>query len=259
MSTPSVADIFSQIEAGAKADPSIAPKIGGLYHFKINDKSWTMDFKNGPGSVKQGAPEKADVTITIAEPDFINLMTGKVNGQNLFMQGKLKIQGNMGLAMKLDKIPRKQDAPKAADNKTATPAAVPAAPTTASTSTASSGSSSSSSGLKAAAVFDELTKRVASNPDLVKKVAGVYQFEITKDGKTAGTWYVDLKNGKGAVAQGKVDKADCTITAADDDFVGMMTGKLNSQQLFMQGKLKIKGNMGLAMKLNQLSAAKASL
>jgi len=261
MSTPTVEQIFSTIEAGAKADPTIAPKIGGVYHFKIADKSWILDMKNGSGSVKQAAPEKADVTITVAEPDFINLMTGKVNGQNLFMQGKLKIQGNMGLAMKLDKLPREAPKPAAGKSADASKTAIPAAPAAApiASNAANAPVSSSSSGLRAAAVFDELSKRIASNPDLVKKVNGVYQFEITKDGKTAGTWFVDLKNGKGSVGSGKVDKVDCTITAADDDFVGMMTGKANSQQLFMSGKLKIKGNMGLAMKLGQLSAAKSSL
>jgi len=246
MATPSVQEIFAEIEKAQKADPSLVTKIGGVFHFKINDKSWAVDFKNGGGSVKQGAPEKQDVTMILNEADFVNLMTGKVNGQNLFMQGKLKIQGNMGLAMKLDKLPKKQtnEAPKSA------------APASASSPSASP--SSSASGFKSAAVFDELTKRIAANPDLVKTIGGVYQFEITNNGKTQ-TWFVDLKNGKGTVGEGKNEKAECTLTTNDDDFVGMMTGKLNSQQLFMQGKLKIKGNMGLAMKLGKLNAPKAAL
>ena len=44
-------------------------------------------------------------------------------------------------------------------------------------------------------------------------------------------------------------KADITITIKDDDMVDLASGKLNPQQAFMKGKLKIKGNMGLAMKL----------
>lgn len=238
-----IQEIFSEIEKAQKTDPTLVQKIGGVFHFKINDKSYTVDFKNAGGSVKTGAPEKADVTMTLGESDFVNLMTGKVNGQNLFMQGKLKIQGNMGLAMKLDKLPKK----KVEDSKPA-----------ATSSTGSSSSSSGASGFKAAAVFDELTKRIASTPALVQQIGGIYQFEITKDGKTQ-SWFVDLKNGKGSVGEGKNDKADCTLSTSDDDFVGMMTGKLNSQQLFMQGKLKIKGNMGLAMKLSKLNAPKAAL
>jgi len=170
------------------------------------------------------------------------MMTGKVNGQNLFMQGKLKIQGNMGLAMKLDKLPRK---------KTDQPASAPKS--------ASIPSPSAGSGLKSVAVFEELSKRIAANPGFVQQIGGIYQFDITGANGKSQSWNVDLKNGKGSVAEGKSDKAECTLTIGDDDYVGMMTGKLNSQQLFMQGKLKIKGNMGLAMKLGKLNAPKAAL
>ena len=47
------------------------------------------------------------------------------------------------------------------------------------------------------------------------------------------------------------DKADVTLTMADEDLVDMMTGKLNPQKAFFKGKLKIQGNMGLAMKLQE--------
>jgi len=238
--------IFDEIAKGMVADPSLVSKVGGVFHFKIDGKSWTVDLKNGSGFVKQGAPEKADVTITIAEADFVNLMTGQANGQSLFMQGKLKMQGNMGLAMKLDKLPKSRPAGAAA-------------PAASSSSSPSASAGSSAGGFRAAVVFEELSKRIASSPELVQQIGGIYQWEITKPGASTQFWTADLKNGKGNVAQGKADKPDCTLTVSDDDFVGMMTGKLNSQQLFMQGKLKIKGNMGLAMKLGKLQQAKASL
>ncbi|PAA69637.1 hypothetical protein BOX15_Mlig019370g1 [Macrostomum lignano] len=44
---------------------------------------------------------KADVTITISDQDLVQLMLGKLNPQQAFFSGKLKMQGNMGLAMKL--------------------------------------------------------------------------------------------------------------------------------------------------------------
>jgi len=226
------------------SNPDLVKQIGGIYQFEVTKdgktQTWFVDLKNGKGSVGEGKNEKAECTLTTNDDDFVGMMTGKANSQQLFMQGKLKIKGNMGLAMKLDKLPKKKT-DEAPAKSTATPAA-----------------SSSSSGFKAAAVFDQLAKTVASNSDLVKQVGGVYQFDITSNGKT-NTWFVDLKNGKGSVGEGKPEKADCTLSTGDDEFVGMMTGKLNSQQLFMQGKLKIKGNMGLAMKLNKLSAPKAAL
>jgi putative sterol carrier protein len=63
-------------------------------------------------------------------------------------------------------------------------------------------------------------------------------FVINKGGQTK-TWTVDVKNGNGSVYEGAQGKSDCTLTLEDVDFVGMMTGKINSQQLFMQGKLKV--------------------
>ena len=111
---------------------------------------------------------------------------------------------------------------------------------------------------KATAVFAALAARIQSDPDLVKKINGVYQFNITAGGETRN-WTVDLKNGAGSVKDSAADKPDCTITIGDDDFVNLLTGKANGQQLFMGGKMKIAGNMAFAMKLGQLSAAKASL
>jgi len=230
--------VFDEIEKGIKADPSLVQKIGGVFHFKIDGKSWGVDLKNSPGSVKSGAPSNADCTVTCDGENFLSLMTGKANGQNLFMQGKLKLQGNMALAMKLDKIPKTPAPPQAS---------------------AKAPSSSSGSSFKAAAVFDELTKKIAANPSLVQAINGIYHFQINGPGGATKSWTVDLKNGKGSVSEGKPEKADCTLTVGDHDFVGMMTGKLNSQQLFMQGKLKIAGNMSFAMKLNKLQAAKANL
>ena len=51
---------------------------------------------------------------------------------------------------------------------------------------------------------------------------------------------------------GSSDDADCTIELTSEDFVNLVTGKVPGPQLFMMGKLKIAGNMGLAMKLGQV-------
>ena len=47
------------------------------------------------------------------------------------------------------------------------------------------------------------------------------------------------------------DKPDVTLSLKDEDLVALMTGKLNPQKAFFQGKLKVQGNMGLAMKLQE--------
>jgi len=118
--------------------------------------------------------------------------------------------------------------------------------------------SAGGSGFKAQPIFDAMKDQVSA--DIVKQVKGIYHFQV-KDGPGGATksWTVDLKNGSGSVAEGAAEKADCTITVTDEDCAAMFTGKLNPQQAFMQGKMKIAGNMAFAMKLQVLMKAQAKL
>eukprot|EP00746_Dinoflagellata_sp_MGD_P161215 gnl/MRDRNA2_/MRDRNA2_88277_c0_seq1.p3 gnl/MRDRNA2_/MRDRNA2_88277_c0~~gnl/MRDRNA2_/MRDRNA2_88277_c0_seq1.p3 ORF type:complete len:109 (-),score=26.98 gnl/MRDRNA2_/MRDRNA2_88277_c0_seq1:28-354(-) len=98
-------------------------------------------------------------------------------------------------------------------------------------------------------IFEMITKAVeAKGADMVKQAKAVFQFDL----KGKGEWVVDLKNGTGLVKEGKAEKADCTITMSEEDFVAMASGKLEGTQAFMSGKLKIKGNMMLAQKLGPI-------
>ncbi|XP_032152869.1 non-specific lipid-transfer protein isoform X2 [Sapajus apella] len=123
--------------------------------------------------------------------------------------------------------------------------------------------SSASDGFKANLVFKEIEKKLEEEgEEFVKKIGGIFAFKV-KDGPGGkeATWVVDVKNGKGSVLPNSDKKADCTITMADSDLLALMTGKMNPQSAFFQGKLKITGNMGLAMKLQtlQLQPGKAKL
>jgi len=114
-------------------------------------------------------------------------------------------------------------------------------------------SSTAESEFKSHVVFDEVKKSLEEEgAKYVKKIKGVYCFKVKgADGKE-GVWIVDVKNGKGAVKFNADDKADTTITMKDEDLLQLMTGKLNPQNAFFQGKLKIAGNMALAMKLKDI-------
>ncbi|TDH08261.1 hypothetical protein EPR50_G00095950 [Perca flavescens] len=109
-------------------------------------------------------------------------------------------------------------------------------------------------GFKAHAVFQEINKKLQEEGEqFVKKIGGVFAFKV-KDGPDGqeAIWFVDVKNGKGCVHNDAAKKADCTIAMSDTDLLALMTGKMNPQSAFFQGKLKITGNMGLAMKLQSL-------
>jgi len=82
------------------------------------------------------------------------------------------------------------------------------------------------------------------------KLAGMnnsYVFDI--DG--AGMWFVTVEDGAVSVREGEGD-ADCTISASEENFQKILSGEQNATSAYMTGKLKIKGDMGAAMKLQKL-------
>jgi putative sterol carrier protein len=82
------------------------------------------------------------------------------------------------------------------------------------------------------------------------KTAGLtatYLFDI--DG--AGKWTVDVKDGKLNVSEGG-DEADCTISISQENFEQLISRELNPTSAYMTGKLKVKGDMSAAMKLQKL-------
>jgi putative sterol carrier protein len=93
--------------------------------------------------------------------------------------------------------------------------------------------------------FDTLETRVGAG-----KTAGMnnsYVFEI--DG--AGTWKVDVSDGKVTVTEGPGD-ADATIRASEETFRAIASGEQHPTTAYMTGKLKIEGDMGAALKLQKL-------
>ncbi|CAH1773112.1 unnamed protein product [Owenia fusiformis] len=116
-----------------------------------------------------------------------------------------------------------------------------------------SSSALGSEGFKSSPVFVELEKELKKNgADIVKKVKAVYVFKVRGGpGGKEGVWVVDAKSGNGSVSFGTEAKGDCTINMADEDLLNLMTGQLNPQKAFFQGKLKVTGNMSLALKLKE--------
>lgn len=89
--------------------------------------------------------------------------------------------------------------------------------------------------------------------NLIEKVRAVYGFRVTNgpDGKV-GFWVINAKEGKGKITYNGKEKCDITFIINDADVSDLITGKLPPQKAFFQGKVKIQGNMGLAMKLLDL-------
>ncbi len=97
------------------------------------------------------------------------------------------------------------------------------------------------------AVVDEMTSMIT--PDMLAEIGKVFVFELSGD--HPGTFYMDFKSGKSGKGQPE-GSTDVTMKLASSDFVDMARGKLNSTTAFMTGKLKIEGDMFVAMKLEKL-------
>jgi putative sterol carrier protein len=97
-------------------------------------------------------------------------------------------------------------------------------------------------------IFKEMPNRF--NADAAKGMDAVIQFNLTGD--DSGQYHAIIKEGKLEVKEGTHPSPKMTMTMAGKDYVDLTLGKLNGQMAFMQGKLKIAGDMGLAMKMQTL-------
>jgi len=99
-------------------------------------------------------------------------------------------------------------------------------------------------------VFTEMEGRLKEHPDKVKGMNAIYQFDLTGEG--GGERWVKLVDETSEVGTGQAESPNITITMAAPDFMDLVAGKLDGTMAFMSGKLKVKGDMGLAMKLQQV-------
>ncbi len=87
----------------------------------------------------------------------------------------------------------------------------------------------------------------AFRPEVAEGVNAVIQYRLT--GEEGGDYIITLKDGKCTVAEGIAENPTMTLTADGRDFGDVLLGKANGMQYFMMGKLKLAGDLNLAMKL----------
>jgi len=214
--------VFAQI--GGLLNEDLVKKTNAIFSFSLSDKNthYFLDMKNSPGSCGQGKPAgDADATLTMTSNNFQKMFSGQLKPTTAFMSGRLKISGNMGKAMKLEKLMGQMKS-------------------------RSYSTGPSDNGVEA--VMGKISGVI--NEELVKKTNSVFSFTLSD---TKEEYFLDLKNGAGSCGPGAASSApDATLTMSTENFNKMFSGQLKPAQAFMSGKLKISGNMGQAMKLEKL-------
>ncbi|ETN42666.1 uncharacterized protein HMPREF1541_01823 [Cyphellophora europaea CBS 101466] len=109
------------------------------------------------------------------------------------------------------------------------------------------------------AIASALSADAAETKNAIKQGQAVFAFKLKNTSGKEEAWHIDLKE-TGQVAKGEAPagkKADVVLSLSDENFGKMVTGKAKAQQLFMSGKLKVKGNVMKATKMEPI-LAKAS-
>ena len=98
-------------------------------------------------------------------------------------------------------------------------------------------------------IFEKVERKLLEKSAQLSDLRAVYKFEL--NGPDGGTWIVDLREESLGVRETE-EEAQCTFTGSDENFVNLFTGKLKPERALLTGKIKMSGDIGLAMKLGEL-------
>jgi len=101
MASETVQEIIRQMSERLGANSG----LGGVLKFDFGEPgSVLIDGKSTPNTVTDGEGKTADTTISVKLEDFEKMAKGELDGTAAFMQGKLRVAGDMGLAMKIGSV-----------------------------------------------------------------------------------------------------------------------------------------------------------
>jgi len=247
------ADVFVGIEDHIARHPELVNAVGKTFAFKLSapESAWTLDLKNAPGGVKQGA-SAVDCTLDLADADFMAMTSGKADPMKLYMGGKLKISGDLMASQKLDFL--KKIDPKLAGEAIQKRRGAVAAPVTAATGapaaakTAAGTAAAPAGAGKAPQLMKALGERLAKSPALAAEVGALIQLDVTNP---EGHWVLDF-TGSGSVREGSDAKATTKLRIDDADLVALTRDPAHLSDFFQRGKLRVDGDVAPAHKLGIL-------
>lgn len=103
----SMKEVFAGIQEKLNADPSKIAGLTATYQFSLSGDGggeYFVVFDNGAAQVNEGTADNPSITISMEAADFQDMVDGKLDGMGAFMSGKLKVAGDMSLAMRLQTL-----------------------------------------------------------------------------------------------------------------------------------------------------------
>ncbi|HVH46025.1 MAG TPA: SCP2 sterol-binding domain-containing protein, partial [Labilithrix sp.] len=235
---PTSAEAFAVIRDFIEQNGSLAAETGRTFLFRLAgpDSAWTLDLKNGKGSVTEGGTT-ADCILDLSDADFRAMVAGKADPMKLWTDKKLKIGGDVMASQKLmflKKIDPKRGMEIVAKLRGAGGAAKPAA--------AQAAAPAAAKAAQAPAIVKALGERLAQTPNLAKEVGAKVSLVVGDRG-----WLLDL-TGAGSVTEGADKGAAVTLTLTDEDLVALTKGE-SLRDLYQHGRVRVDGDARIAHKL----------
>ncbi len=100
-SGPSAKDVFAKLGERVAKDANLVKEVGAVFAFKVDGQDFTVDLKNGKGSVAPGAPKQADTTLTVTGDALKALVDGSEPIASLFQHGAIRVDGDVRPAHKI--------------------------------------------------------------------------------------------------------------------------------------------------------------
>ncbi len=187
------------------------------------------------GTIKAtlGTADKTDLIINTPFELWMDIVTGKVNGQQMFMEGKYRAEGNISLmnvfsgrsdqeakSRKEESIERDTMEVTKLDKKRLT--------------------------------CREIISGMPNsfNAEAVGDLAAIIYYKVT--GEEPGDYYLEIADGRCTFHEGTPSSPTLTIETPSEVWVSISLGELDGQKAFMEQKYKTSGNFSLLMKLNSL-------
>ncbi|CAG2162700.1 unnamed protein product [Oppiella nova] len=232
------------VNTSLQRKPDLAQKINCVYQINIRQKpnsvsTWILDLSQGSGALYRQAKNEVKCSLTIDESDLIQAIMNKSHLHKLFFERKMSLKGTRVALEKLQQFWVETD--KCNEDFKFISKGTHDKPI--------NGNQwdlfdFTSNGFKSDIIFHTLKNRMHEEEDIVRKLTGIMQFDITKD-ETKSVWTIDFTKplGQNVYRGTSPEKPVCILTMGDEDFAKMMVNKFNPQKAFMLGKMKVKGQI----------------